>query len=112
MRQLIAAVGALLTTGSFASDAAYIREVEAARAERLAKLTSPDGWLTLIGLHFLKPGANTIGSGNSSDIMLPKGRDRLGQILLADDGAATLTVASTTDVRVDGEKISRAPLAD
>jgi uncharacterized protein (DUF1684 family) len=31
------------------------------RAERAKRLSAPDGWLTLVGLEWLKPGKNTVG---------------------------------------------------
>jgi uncharacterized protein len=36
-------------------------------------LRSDNGWLTLVGLFWLKPGDNTIGSADSNDFVLPKG---------------------------------------
>ncbi len=35
-------------------------------------LRSPTGWLSLVGLFWLKPGDNTIGSASSNDFVLPK----------------------------------------
>lgn len=49
-------------------DQAYVAEVESWRAKRLASLTSPTGWTTLIGLYWLEEGENTIGSDESMDI--------------------------------------------
>jgi len=37
-----------------------------------AKLRGPDGWLSVAGLFFLKPGVNTVGSDASNDIVLPR----------------------------------------
>lgn len=41
------------------------------RRRRLAKLTSEDGWLTLVGLHWLKEGANRFGSTPDNDLVFP-----------------------------------------
>jgi uncharacterized protein (DUF1684 family) len=41
--------------------------------DRDKRLRSPDGWLTLVGLFWLQPGDNTIGSKDSNDLVLPKG---------------------------------------
>jgi uncharacterized protein len=43
------------------------------QAHRDAELRSPDGWLTLVGLFWLKPGSNSIGSAEGNDFVLPKG---------------------------------------
>lgn len=43
------------------------------QAHRDAGLRSPDGWLTLAGLFWLKPGNNSIGSADDNSLVLPKG---------------------------------------
>src|SRR3954466_482869 len=50
----------------------YVESVQAWQKHRDAGLRSEDGWLTLVGLFWLKPGANTIGSADSNDFVLPK----------------------------------------
>ena len=40
------------------------------RTHREQRLSAPDGWLTLVGLAWLKPGANTIGSAPDNRIRL------------------------------------------
>jgi uncharacterized protein len=50
--------------GPLAAADGYTAEVEKWRSQRLARLTAPDGWLTLIGLYWLKPGDNSIGSAH------------------------------------------------
>ena len=37
-------------------DIGYVERIERWRAERLERLTSPEGWLSLIGLHWLHEG--------------------------------------------------------
>ena len=55
------------------ADPALVAEVEAWRAQRLARLTSEDGWLTLVGLDWLAPGANLVGAGPGFRVTLPAG---------------------------------------
>ncbi len=55
-------------------------DVLAWRADRLERLTAPTGWLTLVGLHWLKPGLNRIGNGAEADIDLGRGPDHLGDL--------------------------------
>jgi uncharacterized protein (DUF1684 family) len=64
----LVALAALLNPGSRYSDS--IREWQ---KNRDAGLRADDGWLTLAGLFWLKPGDNTIGSADSNDFVLPKG---------------------------------------
>jgi uncharacterized protein (DUF1684 family) len=60
----------LTTAGPSSYDAAA---TEAWRTTRQQQLASADGWLTVSGLYFLKPGRNTIGGDPSSDVVLPGG---------------------------------------
>lgn len=50
------------------------------RAHRLEELTAPDGWLTLIGRHWLTPGDTTIGSAEDNRLVLAKGPGHLGRV--------------------------------
>jgi uncharacterized protein (DUF1684 family) len=50
----------------------YRNQILAWQRHREEGLRSPTGWLTLAGLFWLKPGENTIGSGETSDFLLPK----------------------------------------
>jgi uncharacterized protein len=40
------------------------------RAERARGLSAPDGWLTLVGLEWLKPGKNAVGLGANNSVRL------------------------------------------
>jgi hypothetical protein len=65
-------LAALLLSGSFTpAQDAYGVSVETWHAERLARLTAEDGWLTLIGRDWLNPGENTLGSAPGSTVLLP-----------------------------------------
>jgi uncharacterized protein (DUF1684 family) len=52
---------------------AYRNSVDAWHAERVARLASEDGWLSLIGRDWLNPGENTLGSAPGSTVLLPEG---------------------------------------
>ncbi len=49
----------------------YRASLEAWHRQRIARLAAEDGWLTLIGLDWLKPGENTLGSAPGSTVLLP-----------------------------------------
>jgi uncharacterized protein (DUF1684 family) len=83
---------------------AYAAEIAAARAERQQHLTAPDGWLTLIGLHFLRPGANPVGSAPTNTIVIPKAPAQLGTLTLAEDGRVTITLNPAAGARIDGRE--------
>jgi uncharacterized protein (DUF1684 family) len=69
-----------------ASSDDHVREVEAWAAHRLERLTADDGWLTVVGLEWLEPEDNTIGSGPANRVRLPRGPERLGSIFVSDAG--------------------------
>ena len=64
---LLAAMSVVVCAGGEDGDS-----TEAWRQAYEAKLRGPDGWLSVAGLFFLKPGANTVGSDASNDIVLPR----------------------------------------
>ena len=52
-------------------DAAWRQELAAWRAQEERDLAAPDGWLTLVGLEWLKPGVNSVGAAADNQIKLP-----------------------------------------
>lgn len=108
----LAAMTAAACSSSFAAqaDAAFIREHEAWKARRLEELLLPDNWLTLVGLHVLKPGENTIGSAKGSDVLLPKGPALLARATVSDGGKVTLRVEPGIEALVDGRKTAETEL--
>jgi uncharacterized protein (DUF1684 family) len=51
----------------------YEEEIEGWRRARTARLTAPDGWLSLAGLWWLRQGSNSVGSDPARDVALPPG---------------------------------------
>lgn len=76
--------------------AAHRAEVDAWHAQRVARLTSENGWLTLVGLYWLKPGENTFGRAPSNAFALDHAAlpDTLGSFYL-EEGAGAPTVRFT-----------------
>ncbi|WP_062537963.1 DUF1684 domain-containing protein [Mizugakiibacter sediminis] len=90
----------------------YVKQIEQWRTQRLARLTAPDGWLSLIGLHWLKPGANTVGSAADSDVVLSKGPAHLGTITWGADGKVRIALAEGSGALIDGKPLASAELLD
>lgn len=88
------------------------REVEAWRADRLARLTAPDGWLSLIGLDWLHQGDNRVGSATDNDVVLKAGPAHLGTVTVGKDGALSIALAPASGATVDGKALARATLID
>ena len=68
------------------TDPEYLQQVEEWRANRLERLKSPTGWLTLAGLYPLAQGPNSLGSAPDNACVLPVGApERVGVVRLVGD---------------------------
>lgn len=96
-------------TTVFFDPVTYERDVTRQRRERVERLTAADGWLTLVGLHFLNEGENRIGSAPGNEIVLPHGPGLLGTARL-EQGRVRLTLAPGVPAKIDGREIGVADL--
>ena len=94
-----------------APPADYVKQIESWRAQRVERLKSDNGWLSLIGLHWLKDGRNTVGSAKGNDIVLAKGPAKLGVVTLK-DGKASIELDAKAEATIDGGKTKQAELLD
>ncbi|HET7662209.1 MAG TPA: DUF1684 domain-containing protein [Rhodanobacteraceae bacterium] len=85
-------------------------DIERWRTRRLERLTAPDGWLTLVGLPWLDPGDNTIGSAIDNAIVVEGLPAHFGNVHLDTEGEASITL--TGEGLIDGEPKSGAILQD
>ena len=94
---------------------AYEVEIDKYRAARIERLKGPTGWLSLIGLHWLKDGKNTVGAAKTNDIVLAAGPANFGTVTL-DKGKVTFETdprnGMTNPVTVDGKQVRRTSLRD
>ncbi len=63
-----------------AERAAFQQELDMVRQLRVTELTKPDGWTSLVGLHWIDPGSHYIGSSAGNGIKLAVGPSHLGMI--------------------------------
>lgn len=61
-------------------DVAFLRDWQVWRHQREQDLVRPDGWTSLIGLHWIEPGAHFVGSDRRNGIRLAMGPAHLGMI--------------------------------
>lgn len=80
------------------------------RSERVGRLTAPDGWLSLIGLHWLQVGDNSVGSAEDNRIRLSAGAAYLGTVRLTADGKAGFLAAPASLANVDGVAAGEHPV--
>jgi len=86
----------------------HAESVAAWRKERLDRLQRPDGWLALVGLHWLERGNSIVGSGPTRGLRLAVGPEELGVITLERDGTVRFRATRGAGVTLDG---AAAPVA-
>lgn len=102
--QILALAAATMTANPAANPVPSAdQQVLVWRQTRVNNLTKPDGWLTLIGLHWLDKPRSTLGNGKANAIDLGAGPAELGEILLSPQRMLTLKIAPTAKVQVDGK---------
>jgi uncharacterized protein (DUF1684 family) len=88
----------------------YITEIEQWHQKRIERLKDENGWLTLVGLHWLKEGDNIFGSDKNNDIVFPENAPQnIGKIILK-DSVITLTVNEGVNVINEGKSIKEIKL--
>src|SRR5437868_14573851 len=113
IRRLIALTAVVvLSTASFtfAADApatpdSWQRDLLAWREKRAVNLQAPEGWLSLIGLEWLKEGDNSVGSASDNKVQIAKAPPHLG-VIHFEKGAMRITPPSggfPKDLMLDGK---------
>ena len=92
-------------------DATYTKEIQSWRTQRVEHLRAPHGWLSLVGLDWLKDGKNTLGSARDNGIVLAKAPAQLGTITLV-GGKATIVLDAKSGATIDAKSVREAVLLD
>ena len=88
----------------------YITDIEQWHQKRIERLKNENGWLTLVGLYWLKEGVNSFGSNKNSDIVFPENAPQsIGKIILK-DSIITLKVKKGVNVINEGQPINEIKL--
>jgi uncharacterized protein (DUF1684 family) len=93
-----------------AGQANWSQDLAAWRTQRDAQIAGPDGWLTLIGMEWLKPGVNSIGAAADNTIKLrSKAPDHIGLLTVIGKPQGPRTVqllapagGFPADLKIDG----------
>ncbi len=91
----------------------HVAAVAAWRADRDARLRSPDGWLSLVGLHWLVAGENHVGAHPANQVVL-HGHEippRVGS-LWVEDGVVRLVPHEGVEVLHAGQPVGEMVLED
>lgn len=84
----------------------YQHEIMKWRSSRVERLKAPDGWLSLIGLHWLADGQNTVGSDPSNAVVIKaKVPAQIGTIVV-EKGAVTLQPNPAAGLTIDNKPLA------
>jgi hypothetical protein len=88
---LLAGWWGLAAQAQSADDAAWRGDLAAWRAQQEHEISAPDGWLTLVGLEWLKPGVNSFGAAADNRIQIhATAPDHIGLLTLSGKTPHTL----------------------
>jgi len=83
------------------------------RDGRAKRLTSPNGWLTLVGLHWLQPGENVFGSDPACAVPLPAGKaQKRAGVLVLEAGVVRIKPEPDSGFMLGGKPVVAGVLAD
>lgn len=105
---VLAAVGAPSSAASKAHEA----EVNAWHEKRIKNLTAEDGWLSLVGLHWLEPGQNPAGSAEDSALQFPPNAPAKMGVFTLENGKVTFTPAPGVTALKGGQPFTGGAIAD
>lgn len=91
-----------------AARAAYDKEILDWRAGRVQRLTKPDGWLSLVGMHWLEVGNTRVGAAADNGTRLAVGPAHLGVLTLGKDGQLSFHPEVGAEVIIDGQPAAAA----
>ncbi|WAC65050.1 DUF1684 domain-containing protein [Pseudoxanthomonas sp. SL93] len=86
-------------------DARFLADNATWREQRKLELVAPDGWTSLVGLHWIELKSHFIGNGPSSGIKLLVGPPKLGMVAQR-DGRIFFTPESGVAVTLNGEPVT------
>ncbi len=98
----ILAASLCAAAASAGSGETFQQYIDRWRRQREADLKADDGWLTVCGLSWLRPGETRIGSDPSNDVLLPAHAPAFVGVLTLDGGKATFRAATGVVVTRNG----------
>jgi uncharacterized protein (DUF1684 family) len=109
----LVALSGLAAAAFAAGDESFQKAEQAWRDGRAKRLTSPTGWLTLVGLHWLEPGENVFGSDPNCAVPLPAGKaPKHAGVLVLESGVVRIKPDPDSGFLLDGKPLVAQALAD
>lgn len=100
-----AGVGLLLALGAQASTM-YERRLEEWRRQRTVEVAGPEGWATVVALHWLRPGVTRIGRGEGVEVRLPPSAPSLVGLVRVEGRSVTFDAAPGIAVTSQGARVT------
>ncbi|KFN41160.1 DUF1684 domain-containing protein [Arenimonas oryziterrae] len=85
-----------------AAKQAYEKTIRDWRNERVQRLQKVDGWLSLVGMHWIEVGTSRVGTNPKFNTPLAVGPSLLGMLTLTKDGTLSFRPESDAGVTIDG----------
>lgn len=92
------------------ADPAFAQAQQAWRDQRRENLLKPDGWTSLIGLHWIEPGPHYFGSAGDNGIRLAMGPEHFGMIDLRSDGKIRFAPERGVPLTLDDQPLKGATI--
>jgi len=101
-------------TAVTSAESEWLQDLATWRARRAQEVDAPDGWLTLVGLEWLKPGANSVGAAAGNLIQVhSQAPDHIGLLTVSGKTLQLLSPSEgfPADLKIDGQPAREGPLA-
>jgi uncharacterized protein (DUF1684 family) len=83
----------------------YEKEISDWRTEQEQKLRGEEGWLTVVGLHWLKDGVNEVGSRFGAHVPLPKRLPKDFAVIRKGNGKQTIEFKYIKNTKLDSNSV-------
>lgn len=100
-------------TSVTSAESEWLQDLDTWRARRAQEVDAPDGWLTLAGLEWLKPGANTVGAAADNQIQVhAQVPGHMGMLTVSGKTVQLLSpqVGFPSGLEIDGRPAREGPL--
>jgi uncharacterized protein (DUF1684 family) len=95
------------------AESEWLQDLATWRARRAQEIDAPDGWLTLVALEWLKPGANSLGGAADNQIQIhEQAPDHIGLFTVSGKTVQLLATQGgfPPDLTIDGQPAREGPL--
>jgi uncharacterized protein len=101
-------------TAVTSAESEWRQDLDTWRTMRAKQIDAPGGWLTLVGMEWLKPGANSVGAAADNQIHVhAQAPDHIGLFTVSGKTVQLLSIAGgfPPDLEINGQPAREGPLA-